>query len=247
MRQGSGPSLSLYGWRWPCLAPGLLQPPPRRRRPNRQRRPDAGATGSTADHQGKRKGFEAESGWERRSLRSRAPQWWRARWLRRLRATGRLGASGGQTLAEGIASGSRCERGRLLERSWPDACRGRPVQRGQEVNAGTNTRSFQGGRSRFPPPRGEGRGKLTRYSTRWRGAAGTSPPPRPRLDRRTACGEPCGRGWAVPDTPLHVRSPQSPTRVRLRSFAQDPWREIRESLPATLIVTARGSDPCLGV
>jgi hypothetical protein len=70
-----------------------------------------------------------------------------------------------------------------------------------------------------------------------RGGAGTPTTPRPRLDRRPARGEPCGRGWGVL-VPLHVCSPQPPTRVLLRSPAQDPWREIRESLPARLIVTA---------
>jgi hypothetical protein len=212
----------------------LAARPPRRRRPNRHRRPDAEATGSTAiarQAQGLRGG-------ERRERRSSDPGHLKG---------GALGGYGDYARPErsgpdeprrprkGSPVGDGATADGLLERPRPDAYGGRPWRRAREMSAGTNTESPYGGRSRLSRRHAEREGCGSRVTRRvWRGAAGT---PHPLLVHGSASrpnrGEPCGRGRGVPGTWLHVRSAsvdtRSPPESRPRPVARNPGVAFREA------------------
>jgi hypothetical protein len=128
----------------------------------------------------------------------------------------------------------------LLERSRPDAYRGRPWRRARDMSAGTNTESFDGGRSHLSRRRPEREGCRSGVARRvWRGAAGTL---RPLLVHGSAGrpnrGEPSGRGRGVPGNSLHVRSSSLDTRSPPESRPRPVARSPGVASPATLIVTA---------
>jgi hypothetical protein len=146
-------------------------------------------------------------------------------------------ASGGQAPA---VEGRQWEAARtrtLVGAVRPDACRGRPGRRAREVRTATNTTSLEGNMSLLASLCEEDGYRSRATSREGRGGAGT-----PRPTARPARGEPCGRGWGVPGTLLHVRSPtadtRSPPESRPRPLARNPG-----VVPARLIVTAPTRGP----
>ncbi len=222
----------------------LAARPPRRRRPNRHRQPDAEATGSTAiarHAQGLRGG-------ERRERRSSDPGHLKGGALGGYGDYARPERSGPdepRRLRKGSPVGDGATGDGFLDQPRPDAHGGRRCRRAREMSAGTNTNP-----STVVPPASRAdvrRGKVagSRVTRRvWRGAAGT---PRPLLVDGSAgrpnCGEPSGRGRGVPGTSLHVRSPsldrRSPPESRPRPVARSPG----VASPAKLIVTASRIGP----
>jgi hypothetical protein len=202
--------------------------PPRWRRPNRHRQPDAEATARRRSP-GRRKSFEAGSDGS-----AGAPIPGTSREAQVTETTRDRNARG-QTTQDA------CERGRQWETArQPTAFGPAPARRlrwqamatSEGDERGHEHKSFDGGPYRLSRRRSEREGCGSRVTRRvWRGAAGT---PRPLLVHGSAGrpnrGEPSGRGRGVPGTLLHFGSPRS-TRVRLRSPVQDLWREVRESLP----------------
>jgi len=177
--------------------------PPRRRRPNRHRQPDAEATARRRSP-GRRKSFEAGSDGSAgapipgtsREARSEVTGTKRDRDARSQRRP------------------NACGRGRQWETArQPTACWSGPGQtptvagRGDEQGdeRGHEHKSFEGGPlPPLAPPFGEGRVQVTRYSTRMARRRRDSPPtPRPRLGRQTeswrAIGERAGSpGYLAP-------------------------------------------------
>jgi len=209
----------------------LAARPPRRRRPNRHRQPDAEATGSTAiarQAQGLRGG-------ERRERRSSDPGHLKG---------GALGGYGSYATPKGSepAEAKRLRKGSpvgdgatadgLLERPRPDAYGGRPWRRAREMSAGTNTNpsTVVPPASRAAVRRGKGAGHALLD------AYGEAPPGLPAPSSSTA--RPADRIVAShrgedgeSRVPRSTFAPPRSTRVRLRSPVQDLWREVRESLP----------------
>jgi hypothetical protein len=194
---------------------------------------------------GRREGFEAERRRERWS--SDPSTSWGARWevtesTRHRKAWSRRRPNacvGGSPVGDGATATG------LLERPRPDAYRGRPWRRAREMSAGTNTESFDGGRSRLSRRRSEREECRSRvYSTRMaRRRRDSLPTPRPWFGRQTESRRAIGERTRSPGYLAPRSLPLRSTRVRLRSPAQDPWRGIRESLPARPIVTASRIGP----
>jgi hypothetical protein len=223
----------------------LAARPPPRRRPNHHRRPHAGVTGSMAI--------------ARQARGVRGGQRRRERWTSHPGHLmgGALGGDGGYATPKNSepAEAKRLRR-RIRHCHWETArqrtaCWSRPGQNAYRGRPWRRTRGmhehkpFDGGRSRLSRRRAEREGCRSRVIRRvWRGAAET---PRPLLVHGSAGrpnrGEPCGRGWGVPGTSLHVRSPYG-----RHAFASGVPPKIRgekpgSGFPAGLIVTASRIGP----
>jgi hypothetical protein len=205
----------------------LAARPPRRRRPNRHRRPDAEATGSTAiATQGLR-------GEERRERRSSDPGHLKGGALGGYGDYARPERSGPdepRRLRKGSPVGEGATADGFLDQPRPDAYGGR--RRAREMSAGTNTNpsTVVAPASRAAVQRGKvaGHALLDAY--------GEAPPGLPAHSSSTA--RPADRIVAShrgedgeSRVPRSTFAPPRSTGVRLRSPVQDLWREVRESLP----------------
>jgi hypothetical protein len=226
-------SCAVFVWmRWPCLEAGSHARPPRRPRPNRPRRPDAGSGVIHGDRQAGPKATRPtgngsagspipSTSREARSEETEVTRLRMSRSQRRPNAWGRR-----------IASGRRRDRRRLVGAAptrrlpWQAVATSEGDERGHEHMI----------LRRWPLPplgrRAEREGCGLRVTRRvWRGAVGLpahfSSTARP-ADRIVAsrAGEDGESGHLAPPS-----LPLQSTRVRLQSPDQDPWRGIRESLP----------------
>jgi hypothetical protein len=142
---------------------------------------------------------------------------------RKARGQRRSNACGAGSPVGGGADANACWSGPARRLPW----QARPVSEGGEER---HEHDILGGQLVAPRvPVRRGRLQVTRYFTRGPKWCGTPRPTARPADRLVASR--AGGDGESPDTLLHVRSPQPPTRVLLPSPAQDPWREIRESLP----------------
>jgi hypothetical protein len=99
-------------------------------------------------------------------------------------------------------------------------------------------RGVDGGCSRLAPQCGERRDQVTRDSTHMARRRRDSPPtPRPQLGQQTDRDEPCGRGWGVPGTSLHVRSPSCRHAFASGGPPKTRGEESGSRSPASPIVT----------
>jgi hypothetical protein len=188
---------------------------------------------------GRRKGFEAE---RRRSAgapipgtsseaRSEVTETTRERKARGLR---RSNACGGGSPVGGGADAIACWSGPARRLPWKTG----PASEGGEDRHEHNILGGQHVAPRVPVRKDGYRSRAT--SRAGRSGAGLLAP---RLDRRTGSWRAVREGMGSPRYPASRSLSQPPTRVHLRSPAQDPCREIRESLPARLIVTASTIGP----